>query len=222
MKIFGLFAKYPVPGSVKTRLASALGPERATAVYAAFVSDIVSRFRRVADRRVIGFSPDNAAARDYFAGLAGDDYDLWPQPDSDLGGRMAEFFVEHLQPPCLRTVLIGSDTPTLPYEYVEWAFELLQDADCVLGPATDGGYYLVGLRECCRPIFGGITWSGPSVLDQTVRRIEETGVRLALLPPWYDVDTRDDLRMLQGHVRAMRSSGKCPTLDATSVFLTEP
>jgi glycosyltransferase A (GT-A) superfamily protein (DUF2064 family) len=98
---------------------------------------------------------------------------------------------------------------------VEHAFELLEAADCVFGPATDGGYYLVGLRGRVWPLFENIDWSGPRVLAQTIERVAAAAARLALLPPWYDVDTSDDWQMLRGHVAALRQAGIKLDLPAT-------
>lgn len=204
MTTLGLFVKHPVPGSVKTRLAVELGAGRAAAVYAAFIADLVERFRGNADRRVLCFAPATAEAREYFAAIGGADYELWPQPEVDLGTRMAQFFAEQLVELRDRVVLIGSDSPTLPREYVEQAFALLQEVDCVVGPARDGGYYLIGQCGVCRPIFDRIDWSTPRVLAQTVDRVAESGARLGVLPPWYDVDTPEDWQFLVGHLRALQ------------------
>lgn len=215
MTTLGMFVKLPVVGRVKTRLAESLGPDRATAVYAAFVRDLVGRSRRLANRRVMCFTPATGDAREFFARLSGDDYELWPQPETDLGRRMASFFCDHLREPDDRVVLIGSDSPTLPREFVERAFVMLGEADIVLGPATDGGFYLVGMRGRCWPIFDGIAWSTPIVLADTIDRVRQAGATLALLPPWYDVDTEADFHLLRGHVAGLIHAGQADDLPAT-------
>ena len=141
---------------------------------------------------------------------------LWQQPEAELGERLRSFFADQLDDTTARVIVIGSDSPTLPREYVERGFDLLDDADCVVGPATDGGYYLIGMRGRLLPIFAGITWSSAAVLEQTVSRIESAGAKLALLPVWYDVDTLDDLRLLRGHVRALRRTQSPLNLDAVA------
>jgi rSAM/selenodomain-associated transferase 1 len=219
MTVLGLFVKHPLPGRVKTRLAESRGEGRAAEVYAAFVADLAARFRSVGDRRLLCYSPDDEAARQYFASVAGGAYELWPQPDADLGTRMRQCFEEHIARADDRIVIIGSDSPTLPREYVERAFDLLREADCVLGPAADGGYYLIGQRGFSRPLFDGIAWSGPDVLNDTVARIAVCGARLALLPVWYDVDSPADWRMLAGHVRALSLAGAAGDLPATRACL---
>lgn len=211
MRTFGVFCKHPQPGEVKTRLAEYIGAHDCVQLSAAFVEDLTLQFRMVGERRVLGFSPADSAL--YFGKFSKIGYDLWPQPQGDLGDRIKAFFGETLQDETDTSVLIGSDSPTIPREYVTQAFDRLQEFDCILGPAMDGGYYLVGLRRPVPELFEQISWSGANVLSQTVQRIAEMGLSLALLPPWYDVDDLHDLRMLAGHIRAMTQSGQthpCP------------
>jgi rSAM/selenodomain-associated transferase 1 len=215
-----MFVKHPVAGHVKTRLAAELGEQRAAAIYAAFLSDLVGRFRRTGTQRFLCFTPDDIDSRRFFEKLAGNDFNLWPQPDGDLGARMQRFCDDHLLASDDRVVVTGSDSPTLPLEYLNRAFDELADeeparADCVLGPATDGGYYLIGMTGRVWPVFSGVSWSDAGVLDQTVSRLIETGADLALLPVWYDVDTPDDWRMLAGHIRALEACGSRTNLAAT-------
>ena len=233
--LLGLFVKHPVAGQVKTRLAADLGDQRAANLYAAFVADLLARFRRCGHRRVLCYAPSNSEARDYFTQLATDDYELWPQPDGNLGDRMAAFF-HHFGDDAAtqregtghpvdedgqRLVLIGSDSPTLPCEIIESAFSLLEKCDCVLGPATDGGYYLIGQRGRGEALFDDIDWSRHRVLEQTLDRVVESGVRLRLTTPWYDIDTFSDLHLLRVHLRAIRLSGKATDLEKTAPLLDE-
>lgn len=211
----GIFVKYPVAGQVKTRLAAELGDGRAAEIYAAFVADLVARFRQTADTRTLCFSPDAAVARRYFETLAAGEYELWLQPAGDLGIRLQQYFDQHVVAADDRVIVIGSDSPTLPREFVERAFDDLRGADCVLGPATDGGYYLVGMRARVWPLFSNIEWSGRGVLDETVTRVARARAKLALLPAWYDVDTPADLQVLAGHVRALAVAGSAVNLEAT-------
>jgi len=215
MQTLGIFVKQPVAGRVKSRLAKGLGEAAALRVYTAFLDDLLLRFRRVADRRALGYTPATSEAAAEFYQRGGENYELWPQPDVGLGKRMQCFFAEHLRNEDDRAVLIGSDSPTLPVAYVEQAFAALEHADCVLGPATDGGYYLIGQKGHVWPIFEGIEWSQSRVLEQTVVRLESAGARLALLPPWYDVDTLDDYQLLRGHLRALQLAGTADEFPAT-------
>lgn len=202
---FGMFVKAPNPGRVKTRLAATIGDVPAAELYRAFLSDVIERFRRTGDRRVLAYSPADDMTREVFSQLSVGDYELWPQPDADLGTRMRMFFEAFGPEP---VVLIGSDSPTLPGEFPAAAFELLQRADVVLGPATDGGLYLIGLNQRRRtwPIFDGIDWSTSRVLHQMMQRLDHEQARVEVLPPWYDIDEPADLDFLRGHLLALRSS----------------
>jgi hypothetical protein len=213
MDVLGIFAKWPRPGQVKTRLGGT--PEWAAGVARAFLLDTLSRMSAVADRRVVAFAPDDADAD--FAALAGDPFALAAQGDGDLGERLGRFFARELAG-ADRAVAVGADSPTLPVEYVREAFHLLEEVDLVLGPATDGGYYLVGCRHPL-PIFAGIDWGGAGVLGQTVARLTDPEWKLAILPPWYDVDTPEGWAMLTGHIKALRRAGLDPGVPATEQLL---
>jgi rSAM/selenodomain-associated transferase 1 len=216
IETLGIFVKHPVAGEVKTRLAAERGHEWAASVYSAFIADLATRFRSTAKNRYLCTSPATIESQRYFESLAGRDYEIWPQPELELGSRMQRFFEDHLSGGDSRVVIIGSDSPTLPREYVERAFEELAGADCVVGPASDGGYYLIGMQGRVWPVFSGIEWSGSRVLDQTVMRLREAGGCLAVLPVWYDVDTPDDWRLLVGHVRALATCGSTIRLEETA------
>ncbi len=104
-----------------------------------------------------------------------------------------------------RVVLIGSDSPTLPPAFVRLAFARLRSVDCVLGPSTDGGYYLIGARRPLpRSLLSGIPWSTGQVFPETLRRARAARLRLALLPRWYDVDDADGLRRIARDSEGLR------------------
>lgn len=205
--ILGIFAKWPEPGRVKTRLAQATSPEFAARIADGFLRDALDRLASVAVARWIAFAPAACAAQ--FRALVNDRYQMTPQGDGDLGARMERFICERREHGAERIVIVGADSPTLPVAYISDAFRSLRDADVVLGPATDGGYYLIGCRRRLPSIFDGIAWGSSTVLRDTVARLESSW-RVTLLPPWYDVDTLDDLRMLQGHIDTMRRAGIDP------------
>jgi rSAM/selenodomain-associated transferase 1 len=199
--VLGIFAKQPLPGAVKTRLAKDTSPEFAARVAEAFLLDTLGRLRRIEARRVVAFAPPESES--YFREVTQGYFDLTPQAPGDLGDRMEDFFRQHLAQ-AVRVVLVGTDSPTLPIDYVVKAFESLRTADLVLGPANDGGYYLIGCRgNVHERIFRGVNWGGNQVLGQTVARVPQ-GYKLDLLPVWYDVDTLLDLDILKGHVSALR------------------
>jgi len=218
--VLGLFAKAPRPGQVKTRLAAAGSDHWAAAVAEAFLLDTIDRLTKVAAQRSLYFSPPDAGA--YFEPPAAHRFTLAPQGQGDLGCRMTAYFAEQFRAGFTKVMLVGSDSPTLPIAYIEDGFAMLDSHDVVLGPATDGGYYLVGCAREAPTIFANIPWGSSQVLRDTIRAIEGAGYRLALLPPWYDVDTLDDWRMLQGHVAALRQAGLDPGVPHTERLLQEP
>jgi len=200
--VLGLFAKPPVPGTVKTRLAAEIGNEAAASLYQAFVADLVQSHTSSADIRILGFCGDEREVSETWAQtVACDNFQAWAQPAGDLGQRMYAFF-QHALTLGDRAVLIGTDSPNLPPEYIDRAFALLLEHDVVIGPASDGGYYLIGQRSSARDIFRDTEWSSTRVFEQTADHVRQFGAGLALLPVWYDVDTIDDARILWAHLKA--------------------
>ncbi len=218
-RVLGVFAKRPVAGQVKTRLASETSPEWAARVADAFLRDTLDRLAAIPARHVLACAP--AEAESWFADLVGERAALVRQSSGDLGQRMTAFFQSQREAGSTATVLIGTDSPTLPLAYIQQAFDALGRADVVLGPATDGGYYLIGIARRLPPIFTGVRWSSPHVLAETLARLPADW-RLELLPPWYDVDTWADWRMLCGHLAAMRRAGIDPGLPRTMQVAEEP
>jgi rSAM/selenodomain-associated transferase 1 len=205
--ILGIFAKQPTPGQVKTRLAAATSPEFAAQVADAMLRDTLDRLAAMDAERWLVFTPNDAAPTigEYAAGR----YELTPQGDGDLGQRLRRFLEEHMRSGTERIVVVGADSPTLPVDFVVNAFSKLQCAEVVLGPANDGGYYLIGCTRSVPAAFDGIAWGGSTVLTESIARLD-TATRLALLPPWYDVDTFEDWQILKGHVAALRKAGIDP------------
>lgn len=217
---FGMFAKYWQPGTVKTRLAATIGDEAASDVYRHFVRTLLERFRNAAPQVVLAFTPDGR--RSDFQRLVTDQWQLESQGDGDLGQRMRSYFASAFSRGNKRVVLIGSDSPTLPTEYVREAFERLSDHEVVLGPSEDGGYYLIGMARHVPTVFDRIDWSTPDVWQQTTKRLEQEGTTYACLSPWYDVDTLDDLRRLKRELggttqRAQARHGLLNALDAIEI-----
>jgi rSAM/selenodomain-associated transferase 1 len=206
-----MFAKRPVAGRVKTRLGAAIGNDASANLYSAFVRDLVERYSSVAGRRVFGYAPESADewARD----TAGGHFELWAQPPAGLGTRIQGFFDHAFGSGARRVVLIGSDSPNLPSSYIDQAFQLLDEMDVVIGPASDGGFYLIGQREQSRDLFAGTEWSSSRVCEQTLRNARAVDSKVALLPVWYDIDTVDDARMMWSHLQAVSDSEQselCP------------
>lgn len=208
MNVLGLFAKYWQAGRVKTRLSVALGERQAAMVYQQFVLALLRRLAHTADRRTVVYWPVDRAGE--FAEAAGARWEITPQNDGDLGHRMKQFFRQAFDGGAGRVVVIGSDSPTLPPELIAQAFSLLDDHDVVLGPSTDGGYYLIGAAGRVPPVFDGVHWSTSSVWPQTIGRLEAAGLRYATLKVWYDVDDFEDLRRLHDELAS------CPAPDAAT------
>jgi rSAM/selenodomain-associated transferase 1 len=208
--VLGLFAKRPEPGRVKTRLAAAFGPEFAARAHEAMLFDTLDlwasdRVLTPGGRRVLVFDPPDAG--NWFDSRVPESFALQPQSGGDLGARLQTFIQGEFEDGATAVVVLGTDSPTLDPHFVVSAFLALERRDVVLGPATDGGYYLVGCRPPLPAIFEGIDWSTSSVLAQTVDRLQSANRPIALLPPWYDIDTPDDWQALVGHLRAMRLAG---------------
>ena len=216
-----VFVKNPIPGAVKTRLQTRYAPDQVAALYTAFVRDVLARAERIdVDRRVIAFDPPDAESevRTLFGRKA-----LWkyvPQVQDDLGARMREALVQELDAGASATVLIGTDIPSLPAHHITQAFDLLHTKDVVLGPSTDGGYYLVGVSKSTPEIFEGVEWSTPGVLAQTINRIQRAGNSLGLVPPWFDVDTPEELDLVLAQARAAKLATGIDPLPYTHACLS--
>jgi rSAM/selenodomain-associated transferase 1 len=198
-----IMAKQPVAGSVKTRLCPPLTPEEAASLYRCFLLDKLDQVRRL--RTVspwLAYTPQEADG--FFRRLAGEGFCLTPQEGRDLGQRLARLSEQLLAAGHPAVVIIDSDTPSLPDSLLADAIEQLGDprTDAVLGPAEDGGYYLVGLRRPAPALFDGVAWSTPAVLSETLARAAAQGLRVRLLSPWFDVDTGDDLERLRVSLEA--------------------
>lgn len=218
-KILGVFAKEPSAGLVKTRLAESTSLAWAQRVAEAFLEDSLDRFAQVDASRSIVYAPAEASA--FFTGLSNGRFELIAQDAGDLGHRLQSFFAHARSHGYTRIVAVGTDSPTLPIAYISDAFRLLATHDVVIGPAFDGGYYLIGTSRPMIPVFEAIPWSTAGVLETTVERVRAASATLALLPPWYDVDRFDDWAMLRGHVLAMRQAGIDPGVPRVERLILE-
>lgn len=189
-------AKAPVPGQVKTRLCPPLDPQMAADLHRSLVIDTIERLGALPGiELVVAYSsPDGSA---FFRDIVPPGTHCDPQRGRDHGERMYRCFEEHCRPG-VAVVVVGSDSPTLPLRYIEDAYRLLEtgSAKAVFGPSDDGGYYLVGLISPHPHLFRGIEWSTDRVLEQSLERACELGIKPGLLPEWYDVDTPADLARL--------------------------
>ena len=220
-----VFAKNPVPNQVKTRLVPTLSPEQAATLYTAFLTDWCETLAKLSGvDLIIAYTP--AAAQSDLQALLGDDVLYIPQIGADLGERLASATQWATEQGYTKILLVGSDSPTLPVSYITKAFTLLDARDITIGPSTDGGYYLIGfsvdtLETTVSYIFKNIAWSTADVFQQTVARIRSLQATLGLLPPWYDIDTAEDLAFLHAHISAMRLAGETVEAVRTESLLTE-
>jgi len=202
MDLLIAFVKAPRPGGVKTRLVPPLEPAAAASLYRALAEAELRNTAPLADeyRRVLCYAPVDARA-EIAAWLPGEDLD--PQAEGDLGQRMAAAFDSAFARGAGRVVLIGSDVPWLTREAVLQAFAALDWHDLVLGPARDGGYYLIALNRPRPQLFQGVPWSTPAVLAATVELASGLGLSVHRLEVLSDVDTPDDLRREWPRLRPM-------------------
>ena len=190
------FIKDPEKGKVKTRLASAVGGEMAARLYKRFLLEMLSTLNKGTFLFYLCFYPADAleGLRNWF----GKDYLYIPQRGEDLGERMKNGFMEAFDMTFERVVLIGSDIPDLPLEFIEEAFGSLNENDAVIGPSLDGGYYLIGFKDkkFSPRAFKRIPWSTDRVFEETMKILKREGLTVHTLQPRRDIDTIEDLKSL--------------------------
>ena len=212
-----LFARDPILGQVKTRLSSSLDDETILRLYICFLEDSLEKIRLVDNADCfVGISPSSLSG--FFNGIEGSDTRLFNQQGKDLGDKMRQAFVDRFADGYKKVVIIGSDSPSLPVSYINEA--LTSDKDLMLGPSTDGGYYLIAMTGKVSEVFDGVAWGTGHVLDETLDRVKKAGVSLELLPVWYDVDLPEDLKFLKTHLELITQSGLCEG-GKTKKFLDE-
>ncbi len=207
-----LFTKPARPGRVKTRLIGDLTAEQTAQLHAAFVGDVVERLRPASFELRLAWALEEGESEPPLAEpplvelpLSGLTHLV--QQGATLGERLYSALASAAES-FSRVAAVGSDHPTLSLQRVEEAFRALESSEVVLGPAVDGGYYLIGVqRHALSPrLFAEVPWSTSGVLATTLERCAELGVEAHLLPPGRDVDTPADLRPLAEALRADRVS----------------
>ncbi len=187
------FMKSPEKGKVKSRLAAVIGDELAAKLYKEFATQMLSTLQKGDFPFHVCFYPKDAlsALKEWL----GDQYRYIPQKGKNLGERMRNSFMEAFDMGFKRVVLIGSDIPDLPVEFVKEAFASLGNEDGVIGPACDGGYYLIGFKESTfsPQVFEGLTWGTETVFDKTMEVLRKLNLKFHILPRWRDIDTIEDL-----------------------------
>ncbi len=189
-----IFTRYPEPGKTKTRMIPALGEEGAATLQRQMTEDTLAKAKKLQ-----GFYP--VSVEIHFAGgnqplmqaWLGADVIYHHQSEGDLGKRMASAFERSFAAGMTSVVIIGTDCPDLNPQIMAEAFKFLETQDLVLGPAQDGGYYLIGLRRSIPELFVGINWGTSQVRQQTIEIADNLGLAIAFEPMLNDIDRPEDL-----------------------------
>ena len=195
----GVMAKYPEEGKVKTRLVPPLTYSQATGLYEVILLDTIEAISRLDQfyKKVIFHYPENKGT--YFNDITGPGWLVLPQSGKDLGERLKNTFLEFKDSKS-PMIIIGSDSPTLPGQYLINSGDLLSDNDIVLGPTEDGGFYLIAIKDTSgsfiKDIFDNIRWSTSHALSDIIENIKIVNKKFALVGKWYDIDTPDDIERL--------------------------
>lgn len=202
------FVKDPVEGAVKSRLAAELGEKITLEIYRNFILDMLATLDRCDADCLICVYPGYALNK--IKQWLGIKYQYLPQEGENLGARMKNSFINAFGMRYAQAILLGSDIPDLPLDIINRALQIRGTNDVTIGPARDGGYYLIGFqKETFIPeVFDHMHWSGTTVLRDTLHRVIQSGLRVHLLPAWSDVDTLEDLLALLH--RNSSGRGSCP------------
>ena len=190
-----IFVKSPSPGLVKTRLTPSLTTVEAAGLAAAFFADTFALARSCEWARVVVACEGDPSPLKLAAGT-----EVWPQGTGDLGERMERALslaLEGGDP----AIVIGTDSPGLPRRLLDAAHLQLLEHDAVIGPSEDGGFYLLGLRRCPSGLLRGLPWSTATTRERLLERLCLSGIAVAEVEPWFDVDVPADLRRLAGLLR---------------------
>ena len=196
-----LFVKLPEKGKVKSRLAQGMDEDLVLRLYENMVLDTIDMLTRGSFPFVICFTPPGA--RDQIVEWLGKEYRSFPQTGDDLGDRMEKAFERVFSEDVEDALLIGSDIPGLAAEVMDEAFAALLRNEAVIGPADDGGYYLIGFRKksFVPVIFRDMVWSTGTVFHKTMDKLHDASIKVHVLPELTDVDTMEDLKTLLSQVK---------------------
>ncbi|HIE07062.1 MAG TPA: glycosyltransferase, partial [Desulfarculaceae bacterium] len=194
-----IMTRYPDPGRVKTRLIPALDADEAARLHRQMVEYAMSTVRGFTSASPAGiFVFFNGGSKELMASWLGDEAEYLPQADGNLGDKMRAAFHAVFNREFKTVTMIGSDCPTIDRHILRQAFSSLAQADMVVGPALDGGYYLLGLKQVYDQLFEGIDWGGSKVLTQTLSAARNQRITVSCLPELSDIDRPEDLVNLKG------------------------
>ncbi len=191
-----IFARYPVLGKVKTRLASCFGKEFALGFYkecSRYLFTIVVRNQNDFFTPFLFCSEKDELNK--MINWAGSGFEYYYQEGNDLGERMSNAFNKVFTVGAKKAVIVGTDVPDVSKNLIASTFKLLDEKDFVIGPSTDGGYYLLGMKNLNSNLFSGISWSTEAVLNQTINRITKNNFSFAKLEELYDIDDERSLKL---------------------------
>ena len=195
-----IFVKYPTPGLVKTRLAKSIGDKKAAALYRLFVEVILKRTNAKSFTRIIFYTPVKKEER--MRAWLGKKLEMFPQRGRNLGLKLTDAFAFAFKRGARRVIAIGTDSPTLNKDLITKAFSKLKKVECVIGPALDGGYYLIGLSHFNPGIFRGVRWGTNKVLEKTQDKLQKFGLEYMFLNPEPDIDSFEDLCLFKQRLSA--------------------
>lgn len=188
-----VFLKYPEEGKVKTRLAKNVGSRKAAHIYKELVEKTLTQTKLLSNKEiniVIAYCPKEKEQE--IKEWISYPYIYHPQDGKDLGEKLSNSVNWGFQEGANKVVIIGTDCPGITPDIIEEAFQELSYCDIVLGPAVDGGYYLIGLSKKLTFLFEGINWSTPQVLKETIKKIHDAGFSYKLLRKMYDIDLAEN------------------------------
>lgn len=186
-----VFGKDPVKGKVKTRLAQTLGDNFANRLYKMCIENTLNELRKLDSNYSVYLFTDSGKLQ--VNKLNEVSFIFRKQNGNDIGERMKNSFAEVLNAGSCKVILVGTDIPDISCVVIDEAFSSLDEADVVLGPARDGGYYLIGMKEQNDFLFNGIDWGSREVLSQSLIKLKEKGKRTKILEKLNDIDTKTDL-----------------------------
>ncbi len=188
-----IFVKYPEPGKVKTRLAADIGEEKAAHIYSLMAKKIIEKVLAPEDYHTFVFYDPPSETHRVNDWLGAGDYELFPQSEGSLGSRIINSFDTVFSKGFKKTIIIGTDCIGVKSKLIREALYGLDNDDVAIGPAHDGGYYLLGLNSATPQIFQDIEWSTESVLKQTLDKVNTSGLGHFLLETLNDIDTIQDI-----------------------------
>ncbi len=213
-----VFAKYPEEGKVKTRLASTLGDKFAKDFYkvcAEHTFKEILKTNRNDTRHFLFYSEEND--RNKIKKWTHSKFLLFPQQGKDLGEKILNAFQSVFKNDVSKSIIIGTDLPDISSDIINDAFELLNESDVVLGPAKDGGYYLLGMKKIIKELFIDLPWSTDRLLKKTLEIIKSQNLKVSILPELSDIDTESDLNNWSNTETKLKP-GRLKSLVQTELF----